>query len=104
MVTKKSDITPKAPEVTKVLNAPEAAEVTIAPKITLTPEGVAQNTETSLFPIVGLGASAGGLEAFELFFRHFVVEPITPTVITEMLDFSSVSTELVFISTIEDKA
>lgn len=27
-------------------------------------------TATSSFPIVGIGASAGGLEAFDLFFRH----------------------------------
>ena len=29
-----------------------------------------KKTEDKTFPIVGMGASAGGLEAFELFFRH----------------------------------
>jgi two-component system CheB/CheR fusion protein len=49
------------------------------------------------FPIVGLGASAGGLEAFELFFRDvpadsgmgFVLvshlDPSHPSILTEIL-------------------
>ncbi|MHB8369942.1 MAG: chemotaxis protein CheB [Leptospirales bacterium] len=37
---------------------------------TISPEPEVANTERAEFPIVGIGASAGGLEAFELFFSH----------------------------------
>jgi two-component system CheB/CheR fusion protein len=40
------------------------------PGVATVPEAVAEEVGVARFPIVGLGASAGGLEAFEQFFRH----------------------------------
>ena len=89
MVTKKNDIVPNAPDVTEVLSAPEV------------PDAPLENAAPSAFPIVGLGASAGGLEAFELFFRHmppvsgmaFVLvshlDPSHASILTEILQRST---------------
>jgi two-component system CheB/CheR fusion protein len=49
-------------------NQPEEADVTDSPE---TPEGGdAEKAPSRDFPIVGIGASAGGLAAFETFFKH----------------------------------
>lgn len=42
----------------------------IAPELSRQPAAKLQESHSIDFPIVGLGASAGGLEAFEQFFRH----------------------------------
>ena len=77
---------------------PKSAEKTVAP-ITEKPEaaGIAKAQGVASFPIVGVGASAGGLESFEQFFTHvasdsgmaFVLvqhlDPDHPSLLTEIL-------------------
>lgn len=52
--------------------------------------------QPALFPIVGIGASAGGLEAFETFFRHLPSDSSMAFVIVQHLDptHKSILTEL----------
>lgn len=61
----------------------------------------AANTESAGFPIVGLGASAGGLESFEQFFRHIPPESGMAFVLVSHLDPShaSILTEILQRST-----
>lgn len=51
----------------------------------------AENTSTAWFPIVALGASAGGLEAFEQFFRHIAPDSGMAFVLVQHLDPSHTS-------------
>ena len=57
----------------------------------MTTKPKARMTSSSDFPIVGLGASAGGLEAFEAFFRHLPVDSGMAFVLVQHLDPSHAS-------------
>ncbi|MEO5698347.1 MAG: chemotaxis protein CheB, partial [Burkholderiaceae bacterium] len=61
------------------------------------PPGAAGSAPAPRFPIVGLGASAGGLEAFELFFRQMPVDSGMGFVLVQHLDPShaSILTEII---------
>ena len=52
---------------------------------------MASENTTAAFPIVGIGASAGGLEAFEQFFSHLPVNSGMAFVLVQHLDPSHVS-------------
>ena len=55
------------------------------------PKAEEQHKQDLAFPIVGLGASAGGLEAFEQFFRHMPVDSGMAFVLIIHLDPSHAS-------------
>ena len=57
----------------------------------MTAKPSARTTPSNDFPIVGLGASAGGLVAFEAFFRHLPVDTGMAFVLVQHLDPSHVS-------------
>jgi len=69
-----------APRTTKgkipARDAPPSAMATAAPTV----------EQTKVFPIVGIGASAGGLEAFEEFFRHTPPDSGMAYVLVQHLD------------------
>ncbi|MEG4023391.1 chemotaxis protein CheB [Microcoleus sp. S13C4] len=44
------------------------------PKADIKAEGKQQNNQNELFPVVGIGASAGGLEAFNQLLRHLPID------------------------------
>jgi chemotaxis response regulator CheB len=68
---------------------------------TAPPEPEVQSTGATGFPIVGLGASAGGLEAFEQFFRRVPSDSGIAFVLVQHLDpgHASVLTEILQRST-----
>ena len=59
--------------------------------IPASPVALAENVPDALFPIVGMGASAGGLEAFEQFFRSVPPDSGMAFVLVSHLDPSHVS-------------
>ncbi|MCG6933315.1 MAG: PAS domain-containing protein [Gallionella sp.] len=76
--------------------APKKAKVTSIPV-----PAAAPNKHAASFPVVGIGASAGGLEAFEHFFRSVPVNPGMAFVLVPHLDpgHSSILTEILQRST-----
>jgi two-component system CheB/CheR fusion protein len=56
-----------------------------------------ENTQERAFPIVGIGASAGGLAAFEAFFSSLTVEPGMAFVLVQHLapDYTSILSDLI---------
>ena len=58
----------------------------IRPKISAPKQKKKQNNPRPGFPIVGIGASAGGLEAFEIFFSHVPVQSVLAFVVIQHLD------------------
>lgn len=68
----------------------ESPDSVSAPVPEATPSAVAADAPAR-FPIVGIGASAGGLEAFEAFFRHVPVDCNMAFVVVAHLDPDHVS-------------
>lgn len=91
---RRSDTKPRA-QLPRVPQAPEAPRqspaklpadsVSAAPR-TLDTAASAPSPATNLFPIVGIGASAGGLEALEEFLRHVPVHCGMAFVVVQHLD------------------
>jgi two-component system CheB/CheR fusion protein len=88
VVTKKNQAQKDAGKAPKVVKKP-APE----PSLELSPQSAPepQGTHSTGFPIVGLGASAGGLEAFEQFFRNVPPDSGMAFVLVSHLDPDHVS-------------
>lgn len=77
---------PKTPS--NVTHSKETVEGTFAPNISTTIAASDDNKESTLMsaPIVGIGASAGGLEAFEQFFRYVPEKSGAVYIVVQHLD------------------
>ncbi len=62
-----------------------------SPVIPANPVASVENVPVAPFPIVGMGASAGGLEAFNQFFRNITPDSGMAFVLVSHLDPSHVS-------------
>ena len=87
--------TRKTPVVAPELPAPEAEAAALSVKTRVAGDAVTPSGPS--FPIVGIGASAGGLAAFEAFFSAMPAEPGMAFVLVQHLapDHKSILTELV---------
>jgi len=87
MVIKKRPAQKNTTPPDKSKDKPKSAVKTATP-VTKKPEvaGIAKAQDVASFPIVGVGASAGGLESFEQFFSHVATDSGMAFVLVQHLD------------------
>ena len=94
--TTELDMAPEPPDKPEPSTTPPETPSPAAPETAAQPESTSQAAESARFPIVGIGASAGGLEALEALTRrlssdgmaYIVLQHLAPThesILTEIL-------------------